>query len=296
MPAPTLTVLTPTYNRRTLLGRLHESLLIQDVSSDFFEWLVVDDGSTDDSGDFIRSLCSRSKFDVRLLTQSNAGKCSALNRGVLSARGKWILIVDSDDRLRSNSLHQAIELTAKYDNTNVAVVFCLMSVNGSVLHCFPSTLRVGHFYDWANSIGTFDTPQLVQRKAFLNHLYPVVKGEKYMAESLLFSSLDKFYFSAFENTVLVDVEYQPNGLSASSRKIRASSPLSAMIVYEQQFMSPLNLSLRLRAAINYWRYFLHAIRQSKWPNKTNHRYFYVAPFGMILFALDLIFLRLYVSN
>ena len=74
-----LTIFTPAYNRAHTLPKLHDSLLAQTDMG--FEWLVVDDGSTDGTGDLVRGWTDGSLFPVRYLRQENAGKHVAHNRG-----------------------------------------------------------------------------------------------------------------------------------------------------------------------------------------------------------------------
>ena len=67
-----VTVFTPTYNRRRLLPRLYESLCKQEYAD--FEWVVVDDGSTDETEDLIRTYIEESTFPIVYLYQKNSGK------------------------------------------------------------------------------------------------------------------------------------------------------------------------------------------------------------------------------
>jgi glycosyltransferase involved in cell wall biosynthesis len=92
---PTFTVITPTFNRAHTLSRVWDSLRAQTFAS--FEWVVVDDGSTDGTEDLIRDWSSRSAFPIRYLKQPNRGKHVALNRGVEAAAGELIVVLDSDD-------------------------------------------------------------------------------------------------------------------------------------------------------------------------------------------------------
>ena len=129
-----ITIFTPTYNRAHLLPRVYESLCKQTFRD--FEWLIVDDGSVDDTTSVVDKLiidngqliigCSdegnsaeqnenqlsiiNCQLSIRYLYQENGGKHRAINRGVKEARGELFLILDSDDTLPANSL----ELIAKY--------------------------------------------------------------------------------------------------------------------------------------------------------------------------------------
>ena len=97
------TIFTPTYNRRQLIDNLYQSLLAQSNKS--FEWLVVDDGSTDDSEEYFSKLLSKPQpFTIRYIKQENGGKHRAINRGVQNANGELFFIVDSDDTLLPNTI------------------------------------------------------------------------------------------------------------------------------------------------------------------------------------------------
>lgn len=98
----TFTVLTPTFNRAHTLERVYRSLCRQ--SCDDFEWLVVDDGSTDDTRALLERLQTLAPFAIRYLWQRNQHKKAAFNNGVAHARGEWIVAIDSDDELADGAL------------------------------------------------------------------------------------------------------------------------------------------------------------------------------------------------
>jgi glycosyltransferase involved in cell wall biosynthesis len=92
---PKVTVVTPTYNRARLLPRVHESLVAQTFRE--FEWLVIDDGSQDETREVVVKMASKSDFAVRYEYQPNSGKHVAINRSVELARGQFHAGIDSDD-------------------------------------------------------------------------------------------------------------------------------------------------------------------------------------------------------
>ncbi|WP_248963950.1 glycosyltransferase family 2 protein [Sphaerisporangium perillae] len=97
-----ITVLTPTYNRAHSLPRLYESLTRQNAD---FEWVVVDDGSTDGTQDLVTELSRQAPFPLSYLRQeANAGKHVAVNRGMRAATGELVGVVDSDDWLLQDAL------------------------------------------------------------------------------------------------------------------------------------------------------------------------------------------------
>lgn len=99
------TIVTPTYNRALLLSRVYESLCAQTTHP--FEWVVVDDGSTDDTGRVVNSFIAASPpFDVIYIRQENGGKHRAVNTGVKLARTEYVMILDSDDYLLPQAAKQ----------------------------------------------------------------------------------------------------------------------------------------------------------------------------------------------
>ncbi|AZS77915.1 MULTISPECIES: glycosyltransferase family 2 protein [Achromobacter] len=96
------TVLTPTYNRAGTLHRVYESLSRQTFRD--FEWVVVDDGSTDNTHESILAWQARADFPIRYIWQNNQHKKTAFNRGVREAQGQMIVALDSDDEMPPDAL------------------------------------------------------------------------------------------------------------------------------------------------------------------------------------------------
>ena len=103
------TVCTPTYNRAHTLSRVYESLRSQTFRD--FEWVVVDDGSTDGTSELVRKWKAdhRTWFPIRYFWQENQHKKVAVNRGVREARGELFLVADSDDWFPPNALETFAE-------------------------------------------------------------------------------------------------------------------------------------------------------------------------------------------
>ena len=97
-----VTIFTPTYNRAYRLTALYESLCSQTCKD--FEWLIVDDGSSDNTEELVNGWINENKIDIRYIKQQNGGKHRAINNGVKNARGILFFIVDSDDILPDNSI------------------------------------------------------------------------------------------------------------------------------------------------------------------------------------------------
>ena len=112
-----ITIFTPTYNRRQLIDTLYHSLLKQTQKN--FEWLVVDDGSTDGTENYFSELLTQTHpFPIRYIKQENGGKHRAINCGIKNATGDLFFIVDSDDYLLPNAIEKINQWTSSLDNSH----------------------------------------------------------------------------------------------------------------------------------------------------------------------------------
>lgn len=105
---PLITVFTPTYNRAHTLHRVFDSLRAQTFRD--FEWLVVDDGSTDGTAELIARWAKAADFPVRYVQQDHAGKHIAHNRALGEARGYFFFPIDSDDAFMPDAFEKMVRL------------------------------------------------------------------------------------------------------------------------------------------------------------------------------------------
>ena len=118
-----LSIIVPIYNVAPYLRKCVDSLLAQDITD--YEIILVDDGSTDNSGAIADELVDASRLsplasrlEMRVIHQSNSGLSEARNTGTREAKGQYILFVDSDDYLQPNTLGTLLE-QAERDNLDV---------------------------------------------------------------------------------------------------------------------------------------------------------------------------------
>jgi len=98
------TVFTPTYNRAHTLHRVYDSLCAQTLRD--FEWVVIDDGSTDNTAELIADWATTASFPIRYFRQNHSGKHIAHNYAAGEARGKFFLPLDSDDSCPPRALER----------------------------------------------------------------------------------------------------------------------------------------------------------------------------------------------
>lgn len=96
------TIFTPTYNRASYLNILFESL--QRQTNKNFEWILIDDGSTDDTEKVAEEIKKQANFPFYYFKKENGGKHTAINYGTKYANGEMFFIVDGDDYLGNNAI------------------------------------------------------------------------------------------------------------------------------------------------------------------------------------------------
>ena len=116
----TLSIITPTYNRAEYLPRCYDSLRRQ--TSFDFEWIIVDDGSTDDTERVVSAFAS-DLFPIVYVKKSNGGKHTALNASHPYIRGKYVLTLDSDDYLTNTAVQEVAHAWGQYkQDQNIGIV------------------------------------------------------------------------------------------------------------------------------------------------------------------------------
>lgn len=259
----TFTVLTPTYNRAHLLGRAYESLKEQTFRD--FEWIVVDDGSEDNTGQLVRGWEREADFVIRYVWQPNSGTHVAINQGVKLAQGRYIIVLDSDDWLAPNSLEKVLY---NWESIPEAERDRFVGVVG--LYAYPTGEVVGTPFPFSvldSNAVEIRTRYRVQGDKFgMNRTdvlrqFPFPEGlGKYVTPSLVWNRIARKYKTRFVNEVFAFKEYQPGGLSARSVEIRISSNKAARLYYKEfAEIGELHVPFidRLKACANYVRFSLH---------------------------------------
>ena len=229
MPAPLerprISVITATFNRRDLLERLYDSLLKQTMFP--LEWIVVDDGSDDGTGQFISSVARAAPFEIIYLAQPNSGKHVALNRAASALRGEYCIIVDSDDMLRPDAI--AVLKTAISDYPGPAYIFNV-SVGPSVVpdesRGFARRFRYGDVF---NTNG--DRTRLISGELYRAYPFPVIEGERFLTEAVVWLPMHAAVDFIELSYRPVVVEYQVDGLSAKYKRLLMNNPRGSFLAF-----------------------------------------------------------------
>lgn len=252
-----ITIFTPTYNRANLLPSLYDSLKKQ-TNCDF-EWLIVDDGSTDNTDEIINGFILEGVLSINYVKKENEGKHIAINKGLEYARGELFFIVDSDDVLPEKSLEIILQKYEKIKNKkNIAGIagrkgYITGGYIGSNvvwtedLICSSLDLRMRR-----NVKG--DMAEVFKTEVLKEYLFPKFEGEKFCPEALVWNRISKKYSLLWFSDIVYKAEYIETGLTANIVKIRKYSPKASCLYYSELSKYEIPFVQKVKAVANYWRF------------------------------------------
>ncbi len=210
-----ITVFTPTYNRAYTLEALYRSLQRQTFHD--FEWLIVDDGSTDGTEERVNKWqAEENPFPIRYVWQENGGKCRAINHGLDLAAGELFFTVDSDDYLLPDALEQANRWEAALPKNEK---FCAVSGNlGTAPGKTPNAPLPEPYYDGTAldryGVVKGERALLFYTEVHRQYPYPVCEGERFMTEAVAWNRMAADGWKIrFFNEILTIYEYREDGLT-----------------------------------------------------------------------------------
>lgn len=220
------TLFTPTYDRADILPQLYQSVRAQRFRD--FEWLIVDDGSTDDTAALVRTWQAQGNdFPIRYLPVAHGGKCRAVNHALAQARGELFFTVDSDDRLTDDALEKADRRVRELPQDGH---FCGISSRAATVRSAPTQAytdgdlllrypRRGR--PWMDGERVFVFYTAVHR----HYLYPQFDGEDFLTEAVAWNRMahDGYRMRFFDDTLCL-YAYRPDGLTHAGSALFLQNP------------------------------------------------------------------------
>lgn len=221
-----ITLFTPTYNRAYILGQLYRSLQKQTCHD--FEWLIVDDGSADDTETLVQGwMAEENAFPIRYYRQENGGKHRAINRGLELAEGELFFTVDSDDYLTEDAIEKILGWEAELPPEGNYGGFAgnLGTAPGET----PNRLFDGPYFDGTalDRYGIVDGERAMvfYTKIHREYPYPQYPGEKFMTEAVTWNRMaHDGYKMRFFNDIIWVFEYKEDGLTRAGSSIFLRNP------------------------------------------------------------------------
>lgn len=283
-----ITVFTPTYNRAHLLPTLYQSLCKQSCKD--FEWLIMDDGSTDDTETTVKQLIAEEAIPIRYFKQQNGGKHRAINHGVQEAKGELFFIVDSDDTLPKDSIRTILDYWSEINEDNIYA-----GVAGYMAH--HDGKIIGHGFNLDNILDcntiefrykykvVGDMAEVFRTNVLKEFPFPEVENERFCPEALVWNRISIKYKLRFFNMVIYYRDYIEGGLTSKITRIRMESPIASVTHYQELNSYSIPFKEKIKAAINYWRFWFCVPRGKSIPHLTWY-WFWCLPLGFAMHLKD----------
>jgi glycosyltransferase involved in cell wall biosynthesis len=261
------TVFTPTYNREDTLHRVYESLAAQTFRD--FEWLVCDDGSTDNTRELVERWAGEASFPIRYIRQPNQGKHVAYNHGVREARGELFLALDSDDACVPHALERfkaVWESIPEPDRARFSAVtaLCVDQHGRLVGDRFPfdptdsDSLEIRYRFKVRGEKWGFQRTDVLKEFPF-----PVVDGSRHVPPSVAWNAIARRYKTRYVNEALriYYVHERMDTLSNLRARVRHANGLAlrhrSVLEHDLRWLpvAPIRFAA---CAVNYVRYSLHS--------------------------------------
>lgn len=253
----TLTILTPTYNRVGMLPKLVESLCMQTAKD--FQWLVIDDGSTDATEDYFEELKQKNlPFQWEYHKKENGGKHTALNAAHPYIRGEIVLILDSDDYLTPNAVETVESEWLFYRHRAEICGICYFKGKEDGTHLSVANAEDTYIDDdihyRLNQRIHGDRCEVVRTKLLKKYPFPVYAGEKFFSEGWFWKKLAENYKMVYRNKIIYICEYLEGGLTRSGRALRMRCPLGMMDNCRVCFNDEVCTRVQIKEMLLYWVY------------------------------------------
>ncbi|MGD6815513.1 glycosyltransferase family 2 protein [Metabacillus sp. 84] len=282
----TLTVFTPTYNRAYCLGQCYESLKRQ--SNKDFDWLIIDDGSTDRTKELVDSWIEENVITIRYIWQKNQGMHGAHNTAYENIDTELNVCIDSDDYLAKDAVDKIVSFWKNKGSQKYAGIIGLdASPSGEIIGTsIPEHITETALTDLYVLHKVRGDKKLVYRTDLIKSVppYPLFKGEKYCPLNIKYILIEQEYPLLVLNEVLCHVEYREDGSSLNMLKQYKNNPNGFLHYRKVAMKYAPSFPKRLRESMHYVSGSL-LLKEYLFLFKTPHRIeaLLVTPMGIALY-------------
>lgn len=228
----TLTIITTTYNRAYCIGQVYESLKRQDC--DDFCWLVVDDGSTDNTREMIQGFIDEGIIDITYIYQPNKGMTGARNTAYAACRTELNTIIDSDDWLADGAVRKIIDFWRANRRDDLAGIIALdVNPQGDVIGThLPEDIAETTMMELFGKYKARGDKKLIYRSDISRkYPYPEIPGENFFPPSYKFFQIDPKYKMLLMNEGICVVDYNDDSMSFDKIAQYRRCPVGFAIYY-----------------------------------------------------------------
>lgn len=222
-----LTIFTPTYNRAYILEKLYNSL--KEQTNRNFEWMIVDDGSEDNTEKLVKKWIDEKKVDIKYFKQKNGGKQRAHNRGTKECDTELFLCVDSDDYIVKDSVEKILRKWQEVcaDKKVAGIVALRGKDEKNPLGTDMPKIKYSTLWELYSKYKFQGDTSLVYRTEILKQYpYWVAEEEKFIGEGYVYQQIDQMYYMALLPEIVIVCRYLNDGYTKNVRKLTKNNPIS----------------------------------------------------------------------
>ncbi|MBY0145122.1 glycosyltransferase family A protein [Neobacillus niacini] len=246
-----ITILTTTYNRGYIIENLYRSLCRQNNRN--FSWLIVDDGSSDNTKMLVQGFIKENKIKIKYVYQNNGGKMRAHNKGVDMIETPLFMCVDSDDYLSDNAVDIIIRNWDKALDSKAWGMVAYKEVLGGMYlpsNNFPEENCYSNLTKLYESGFGADTSLVIRTDVMKENPFLVFNDEKVIPEGVVYDLLDTKYKLWVCPEILIICEYQEDGYTKNLFSIMEKNPKGFMLYYYNRFIYSKGFVKKFRSAVN----------------------------------------------
>lgn len=256
-----LTIFTPTYNRAYILPELYRSLCKE--PSDSFIWLIVDDGSTDNTQELVENWQRENLIEIVYFKQENGGKMRAHNKGVELCTTPLFFCIDSDDQIATGAVEKILEThqTLRDDESLGGIAAKRLIINKLASKDLPDQKRSTLHNIYASGFKG-DTSLVFKTDILKEFPFPEIDGEKFVTEGYVYDQIDQKYELLILNEYLMRCEYQEDGYTFNADSLYLKYPKGWALYFSQYYKF---YAKSMRDRIKYMGYYLSMCLIAKTP-------------------------------
>lgn len=248
-----LTVYTATYNRSHLLPQVYESLCEQ--TNKEFIWLVVDDGSTDNTRELVQSWIDEHVIEIQYTFKVNGGVHTARDLAYRICTTELIVSCDSDDFLIADGVELILSFWKEHGGEQYAGIFLpFIDTEGNrICSAFPESIHAATYQEFSFKYKVSGDKQTVLRTEIIRGIpdAPVFENERLVPETFKWIQLpDEYPFLLLDRPACV-VEYQRDGYSKNVQRCRARNPYGFREMYRSLMVHSRYTKPKLKGALGF---------------------------------------------
>lgn len=260
-----ISILTATYNRAHLLPNLYQSLLKNKETFGNFEWLIMDDGSKDETEALAKSWINENKIDIKYFKQKNAGKMIAINNLSNHVTGDIWIEMDSDDTFTDGILKKVSDDFETLEDNVYGILYYKHLEGIEVKKDLSLENKILKLYDMHYKFGyTYDMALVFKTKYRKNFKYELENNERFITEARMYYQMDQKYSGLLiKNDILMNCDYMDDGYSKNILEIFKKYPYGYYEYFKEMLNYPSNKVLFKKRLYMIKHYILFSVLTNK---------------------------------